>query len=194
MEGTWMSSATAATYEWLYREFTDGVGDTWLCVCFVRDVPPDEALRRMNVVPGSPLEGEGFGVAAYRATGGTVLVEYGWGAVVHDSAGLVSEGSAAAAVRVTIKGGDFGLHENGSLITTFSLYSYCCREGTEPDRLDADVTDLGLHIGGDEPGFVDNPTSAALALAERATGVHFSPAAYKRTALIGSTGHLHPYV
>jgi hypothetical protein len=189
-----MVKATAATYEWLYQEFTDGVGDTWLCACFVQDVPPDEALRRINVVAGSPLEGEGFGVAAYRAKGGTVLIEYGWGAIVYDGAGLLSEGSVAAAVCVTIKGADFKLHKNGDLITTFSLYSYCYREGTEPDRLEADVTDLGLHIGGDEPGFVDNPTSAALALAERATGVHFSPAAYTRTALVGSTEHLHPYV
>ncbi|YCK33862.1 DUF6461 domain-containing protein [Actinomadura sp. ATCC 39365] len=186
--------ATAAAYEWLYQEFTDGVGDTWLCACFVQDVPPDEALRRINVVAGSPLEGEGFGVAAYRARGGTVLIEYGWGAIVYDSARLLSEGSAAAAVRVTIKGADFKFHENGDLVTTFSLYSYCHREGTEPDRLEADVTDLGLHVGGDEAGFVDNPTAAALALADRATGVRFSSAAYTRTALIGSTEHLYPYV
>ncbi|MED7929157.1 DUF6461 domain-containing protein [Nonomuraea sp. LP-02] len=189
-----MVKATAATYEWLHQEFTDDVGDTWLCVCFVQDVPPDEALRRIDVVPGSPLGGEGFGVAAYRAKGGTVLVEYGWGAIVHDSAGLLSEGSAAAAVCATIKGADFAFHQNGDLITTFSLYSYRYREGAEPDRLEADVTDLGLHVGGGEPGFVDDPTAAALALAERATGVRFSPAAYARTALVGSTEHLHPYV
>ncbi|MGA5764060.1 DUF6461 domain-containing protein [Nonomuraea bangladeshensis] len=186
-----MVKATAATYEWLHQEFTDGVGDTWLCVCFVQDVSPDEALRRIGVVAGSPLEG--FGVAAYRARGGTVLVEYGWGAIVHNNAGLLSEGSAAAAVSVTIKGAGFKFHENGNLLTTFSLYSYRYREGAEPDRLEADVTDLGLHLDGDEPGFVDDPACAALALAERATGVHFSPAAYRRTALVGSTEHLHPY-
>lgn len=157
-----MAKATAAAYEWLYQEFADGVGDTWLCACFVRDVSPDVALRRIDVVPGSPLEGDGFGVAACRAEGGTVLVEHGWGAIVHDRAGL--------------------------------LYSYRCREGGDPDRLEADVTDLGLHIDGDEPGFVDNTTSAALALAERATGVRLSSEAYTRDALVGSTEHLHPYV
>ncbi|GAA1745293.1 hypothetical protein GCM10009734_60270 [Nonomuraea bangladeshensis] len=181
-----MVKATAATYEWLHQEFTDGVGDTWLCVCFVQDVPPDEALRRIGVVAGGPLEG--FGVAAYRARGGTVLVEYGWGAIVYNNAGLLSEGSAAAAVSVTINGAGFKFHENGDLLTTFSLYSYRYREGAEPDRLEADVTDLELHIRGDEPA------AAALALAERATGVHLSPAAYRRTALVGSTEHLHPYV
>ncbi|WP_406673980.1 hypothetical protein WBK31_38075 [Nonomuraea sp. N2-4H] len=79
--------ATAAAYEWLYQEFTDDVGDTWLCACFVRDSPPEEALRRIDVVAGSPLEGEGFGVAAYRTDGGTVLIEYGWGGVVYNGAG-----------------------------------------------------------------------------------------------------------
>ncbi|GAA4915837.1 hypothetical protein HD597_010836 [Nonomuraea thailandensis] len=185
-----MVKAMAATYEWLYQEFTDGVGDAWLCAAFVRDVLPGDALRRIDVVPGSPMEGEGFGVAAYRAKGGTALVEYGWGGVLRDQAGLLSEGSAAATVRVTIKGADFSFHENGDLITTFSLYSYRFREGTDPDRFQSDVADLGLHGDGDEPGH----TSAALALAERAAGVHLSRAAYSRTPLVGSTVRLHPYV
>jgi hypothetical protein len=189
-----MVKVLAATYKWLYQEFTDSVGDTWLCVGFVRDVLPGDALRRIDVVPGSPLDGEGFGVAAYRAEGGTVLVEYGWGGVLRCGADLLSEGAAAATVRMTIKGADFSFHENGDLITTFSLYSFRFREGADPDRLRADVVDLGLHVNGDEPGFVDNPASAALALAERATGVHLSRAAYGRTPLVGSTEHLHPYV
>ncbi|MEV4567282.1 hypothetical protein AB0K12_26255 [Nonomuraea sp. NPDC049419] len=180
-----MGKAAAGTYEWLYQEFTDDVGETWLCACFVQRVSPDEALRRIGVVPGSPLEGEGFGVAAYRAEGGTVLIEYGWGAVVYHRAGVLSKGSVAAAVNVTIEGADFTFHRDGNLITTFSLYS-----GGESDCLEGDVTDLGLHVGGDA---TDDPTSAALALSERATGVHFSPAAYARTALIGSTEHLFPY-
>ena len=32
-----MSSATAATYKWLYQEFTTDT--TWLCVSFVRIFP-----------------------------------------------------------------------------------------------------------------------------------------------------------
>ncbi len=56
-----MSDATAA--------FTDGVGQTWVCVGFVRDLAPQEALHRIGATPG---------VAAYAADGGTVLTEYGW--------------------------------------------------------------------------------------------------------------------
>ncbi|MEU4331312.1 DUF6461 domain-containing protein [Nonomuraea dietziae] len=188
-----MVKANAATYEWLYQEFTDGTDETWLCACFVRDVAPNEALRRIDVVPGSPLIGEGFGVAALPAKGGTVLIEYGWGGVVYSRAGLLSAGSTAAAVRVTSEDKEFAFHENGALTTAFELYFYSGRQGAEPDRLESDVADLALHVDLDAPGYVGNPTPA-LALAERVTGVHLSPAAYKRTALVGSTEHLDPYV
>ncbi|GAA2686301.1 DUF6461 domain-containing protein [Nonomuraea recticatena] len=188
-----MSKATAATYEWLYQEFTDGVGETWLCVSFVRDLSPEEALQRINVIPGSPLVGEGFGVAACSARGGTVLIEQGWGGIVHNESDILSEGSSAAAVHVTINRADFAYYEDGRLITTFGLYSYRYREGTDPDRLAADVVELGMAIDGDEPG-INEPTSAALALAERATGVHLPRAGYGQTALVGSTEHLYPYV
>ncbi|GAA3309954.1 hypothetical protein GCM10020219_014630 [Nonomuraea dietziae] len=183
----------AATYEWLYQEFTDGVGETWLCVSFVQDMSPEEALRRIGVIPGSPLVGDGFGVAACRTRGGTVLIEDGWAGIVYDKSDLLSEGSSAAAVQVTINRADFAFYEGGRLITTFGLYGYRYREGTDPDRLAADVVELGMVIDGDEPGF-DEPTSAALALAERATGVHLPRAGYGRTALVGSTEHLYPYV
>ncbi|MFI6484899.1 DUF6461 domain-containing protein [Nonomuraea sp. NPDC050663] len=189
-----MVKANAATYEWLYQEFTDDMDDTWLCACFVQGVPPDECLRRINVVPGSPLIGDGLGVAAVPARGGTVLVECGWGGVVYSQAGLLSAGSSAAAVLVTSEGRDFVFHENGALITAFDLYFYSERQGARPDRLQSDVTDLGLHVDVDAPGYVDNSVAAALALAERVTGVHLSPAAYQRTALVGSTEHLDPYV
>ncbi|MEU8377626.1 hypothetical protein [Streptosporangium sp. NPDC048865] len=36
--------ATAATYEWLYREFTDDEESTWLYAGFVQGVSPGEAL------------------------------------------------------------------------------------------------------------------------------------------------------
>lgn len=39
-----MNGATAETYEWLCREFTDDAHDTWLFATFVRDLPPRAAL------------------------------------------------------------------------------------------------------------------------------------------------------
>ncbi|MEU4541667.1 DUF6461 domain-containing protein [Streptosporangium sp. NPDC023825] len=187
-----MSSATAAAYEWLCQEFSDGVGEIWLFAGFVRDLSPEKALQRIGVIPG-PLGESGFGVAAYAADGGTALIEYGWAGIIYNCDMELSEGTAAAAVRATINNRDFTHSVDGRLITTFSLYSYRFREGADPDRLQADVEDLGMDINGDQPDFLDDPVSSALALAERATGVHLSPACFARPALIGSTDHLHPY-
>ncbi|GAA0826562.1 DUF6461 domain-containing protein [Streptosporangium amethystogenes subsp. fukuiense] len=185
-----MSSATAATYEWLYREFTDDADETWLYATFVQGLSPQEALRRIGVAPG-PLD-SGFGVAAYAARGGTVLIECGWAGVIYDMAGPLSVGASAAAVLATIKNEDFAYCVDGQLVTTFDLCSYSLREGSDPDRLQADVEDLGLNDG-DPLEFPDDPISRALALAERATGVHLSAARYASPALSGPTDHLEPY-
>ncbi|MBG0819625.1 hypothetical protein HS048_02510 [Planomonospora sp. ID91781] len=186
-----MSGATAATYEWLYREFTYGVDETWLYATFVQGLSPQEALRRIGVAPG-PLEDSGFGVAAYAARGGTVLIECGWAGIIYDMAGRLSAGTSAAAVIATVKREDFAYCVDGRLVTTFDLYSYSLREGSDPDRLHAEVENLGLNDG-DPLEFPDDPISRALALAERATGVHLSAARYGGPALIGSTDHLEPY-
>ncbi|WP_169953043.1 DUF6461 domain-containing protein [Microbispora sp. H11081] len=187
-----MSGATAETYEWLYREFTDDTHDTWLFATFVRDLSPQEALRRIGVAPG-PLGDSGFGIAAYAADGGIVLIECGWAGIVYDMAGPLSVGTSAAAVFATIKNEDFAYCVNDQLVTTFSLYSYSLREGSDPDRLQSDVEDLGMNIDGDQFGFPENPISRALALAERATGVHLSSSRYAGPALMGPIDHLAPY-
>ncbi|WP_084962917.1 DUF6461 domain-containing protein [Thermoactinospora rubra] len=183
-----MDGATAATYEWLRGEFSDAE-ETWLCAGFVRDLSPREALRRIHVTPGS-LSESGQGVAAYAADGGTVLIEYGWARTVYDKARLLSVGTVAASVYVNIKNDGFTYCVDGRQITTFSLYAYSLREGADPDRLQSDVEDLGMDIDGNQLGFPDDPVSSALALAERATGVHLSSAHLASPALIGSTDHL----
>lgn len=50
-----------------------------------------------------------------------------------------------------------------------------------------------MDIDGDQLGFPDDSVSSALALAERATGVHLSSARFASPALIGSTDHIYPY-
>ncbi len=187
-----MRSATAATYEWLYQEYT--ADETWLCAAFVKNVRPEEALRRIGVTP-SPFTGDyGFGVTAFAATGGTALVEVGWGEIVYHRADVLSAGSAAAAVAVSSDSADFTYCGDGRPITTFSLYECRSRQGAEPDRLAADLQDLGMDTDFTDPGWRGAPVAAALALAERATGVHLSPAHYAAPALYGSTEHLDPYV
>ncbi|MGW0810185.1 DUF6461 domain-containing protein [Nonomuraea sp. NPDC002799] len=189
-----MSDATAATYEWLYREYTDGMDETWLCACFVREVSPREALRRLGVTPGPITGAYGFGIAAWAARGGAVLVETGWGGVAFENACGLSEGSATAAVFVTSEGADFTYCVDGRLITAFDLYEGRSRTGEDPGRLQADLRELGMETGVEDPGWAGVPTAAALALAERATGVHLSQARYASPALAGPTEHLAPYI
>ncbi|MFI6814484.1 DUF6461 domain-containing protein [Nonomuraea sp. NPDC050328] len=190
MEGGLMSSATAAPYEWLYQEFTTDT--TWLCVSFVRDLSPEAALQRISVTPGT-LDDSGFGIGAYAARGGTALIEYGWGGIVYYRSDLLSGGTTSAAVFANINNDDFAYYVDGQLITTFGLHSYGYRRGASPDQFQSDLGDLGMRLDDEEPYFVDNPVSSALALAERVSGVHLPRAHYARDALIGAVGHLDPY-
>ncbi|GAA4983334.1 hypothetical protein HD597_010036 [Nonomuraea thailandensis] len=179
-----MGGATAADYAWLSDRWTDGVGTTQLCINFVRDLSPADALRRIKVTSGTLGK---FSVAAYAAQGGTVLADTGWATkYVTNVAEPLSLGTAVATVFATVEDSDFTFWLNERLITTFGLYGYRYREGDDPDRLLADVRELGLY--GD--GYGENPIASALALASRATGVHLSRAHYARPALTGSTDHL----
>ncbi|NRQ30876.1 hypothetical protein HII36_03355 [Nonomuraea sp. NN258] len=187
-----MSGATATTYEWLYREFTDDADDTWLYVGFVRGLSPEDALRRLGITPG-PLGESGFGVAAYGTDAGTVLIEVGWAGIVHDQADRLSVGTVAASVFATSDDDGFTYCVDGELITTFDLYGYPERSGSDPDRLQAEIEVLGMDVDGELPELPGDAVSRALALAERVTGVHLSPARYAGAALIGPCDHLDPY-
>ncbi|MFI7419440.1 DUF6461 domain-containing protein [Nonomuraea sp. NPDC049684] len=100
----------------------------------------------------------------------------------------LSLGTAAATVFADVEDSDFTYEVNDRLITTFGLYGYRYREGDDPDRLLADVRELGLY--GDGDGYGEDPVAGALALASRATGVHLTRAHYAQPALTGSTDHL----
>ncbi|MED7928691.1 DUF6461 domain-containing protein [Nonomuraea sp. LP-02] len=187
-----MSGATVTTYEWLYDEFTDGLGEPWLHAGFVHGLHPEDAMQRIGITPG-PLDEAGSGVTAYAAHGGTVLLERCGEGIVYGNAHLLSEGTAAAAVRVTLKGEDFIYYVKDQLITTFSLFSYRFREDSDPDRLRSDLQELGMNLDDERPEFPEHPVASALALAERATGVHLSPAHYADPALTGTTGYMDRY-
>ncbi|MFF4197486.1 DUF6461 domain-containing protein [Nonomuraea sp. NPDC001831] len=181
-----MGGATSADYAWLSDRWTDGVGTTALCITFVRDLSPADALRRIKVTPGTRGD---FNVAAYAARGGTVLADTGWATkYVSNLAEPLSLGTAVATVFANVEDSDFTYEVNDRLITTFGLYGYRYREGDDPDRLLTDVRELGLYD--DVDGYGADPVPGALALASRATGVHLSRAHYARLALTGSTDHL----
>ncbi|MGI5491479.1 DUF6461 domain-containing protein [Microtetraspora malaysiensis] len=176
--------ATAADYAWLRDRWTDGVRTATLCINFVADLSPGEALRRFGVAPGASGE---YTIAAYEATGGTVLAETGWATRYSRQYDPLSARTKAATVQVDIKGAQFTYEVNDRLITTFSLYSYRFREGDDPDQLLDDVRELGLF---DASGDL---VPSALALASRATGVDLSRNQYTRPSLTGSTDHLYDF-
>ncbi|WP_066362916.1 DUF6461 domain-containing protein [Herbidospora mongoliensis] len=160
-----MSKATARTYTWLYRDSTDDAGDTWLEVAFVRGLSPDEALAR--VAPEKELY-------ASPAAGGTVVFFGGLSEHPHHLAGLLSAGTSAALVVVTVNDDRFSYYEDGRLVTGFSLFSYDLREGLAPDLLGPETEDLGLHLTGESIDFPRDYVTRALALADRVTGVRLS--------------------
>ncbi|WP_182881596.1 DUF6461 domain-containing protein [Microbispora sp. H10949] len=179
-----MGGATAADYAWLRDRWTDGVGTTTLCINFVASLSPDEALRRFGVTPDTSGE---FTIAAYEATGGTVLAETGWATGNGRQHDPLSARTKAATVQVDIKDAEFTFEVNNRLITTFSLFSYRFREGDDPDRFLDDVRALDLF---DASGDL---VPSALALASRATGVDLSRTQYARPSLTGSTDHLYGF-
>ncbi|WP_435867094.1 DUF6461 domain-containing protein [Streptosporangium canum] len=138
----------------------------WLYACFIRGLSPGVALQRIGVAPG-PLGESGFGVAAYRGGGGAVLIECGWAGIIHDRADLLSVGTVAASVFATTDNDGFTYRVDGDLITTFDLYSYPGRSGSDPDRLQADVEALGMDVDGELPESPSEPYRGAVRPLER---------------------------
>lgn len=104
-----MGGATAADYAWLRDRWTDGVGTTTLCVNFVASLSPGEALRRFGVTPGTSGD---YTIAAYEATGGTVLAQTGWATSNSRQYDPLSACTKAATVYVDIKGDEFTCEVN----------------------------------------------------------------------------------
>ncbi|GAB1822086.1 DUF6461 domain-containing protein [Herbidospora sp. RD11066] len=157
-----MRKATARTYTWLSRDSTDGAGDTWLEVAFVRGLSPDEALARL--APEKEIY-------AAPAEGGTVVFFGELSEHPDRATAFLSAGTSAALVLITTHDDYFAYYEDGRLITRFGLFAYNLREGVAPDLLGPEVEDLRLHLTGESIDFPEDHVARALALADRATGV-----------------------
>ncbi|WP_405140731.1 DUF6461 domain-containing protein [Sphaerisporangium sp. NBC_01403] len=211
-----MSGATAADYAWL-GDYDGYSGDSGFCVTFVHDLSPEEAFRRIGVTPAERA-GDPFGpsldrpIAACAAIGGTVLVETGgYAGTLAEVTRRLSEGTVTAAVH---RGLDpqFVYAADGQLVTGFEPDAPYLRWGRHPDRLLAHMRELGMPTGEDElhdqqdddgrndghdesdestDAGADDPVIAAVALAERATGVRVTAAHLARPALVGSAAHLY---
>ncbi|MEV4164016.1 DUF6461 domain-containing protein [Nonomuraea dietziae] len=175
--------APAESYAWFVeaceRE-SDGFSAT-----FVRNLSAEEALRRIGVTPGD-VSGEG-GIEAWAASGGAVLVDYGYVELPE----ALSRGTEAATVFSGFGEEDFVYTVDGVVVTRFELYLPDWRQGSDPDRLLAHMRDLGMPVEEEDPDYYRVRITRALALAERATSVHLSPAHHAIPAITGSVDGLY---
>ncbi|MFC4586049.1 DUF6461 domain-containing protein [Sphaerisporangium corydalis] len=194
-----MGGVTAADYAWFREEPGESLCRSGGCLTFVRDMSPEEAFHRLGVTPEpagrgvvpDPTDGPGHLISAYPAIGGTVLLEGGgYAGTLAEVTRRLSAGTAMAAVSLgTASGLEFLFAADGQAVTGFRPDEPHERWGRDPDRLLGHMRDLGMPVDGDDDGF--DPLGAALALAERATGVRVTRAHLTVRPLTGSAEHLY---
>ncbi|MGW4640608.1 DUF6461 domain-containing protein [Sphaerisporangium sp. NPDC004334] len=192
-----MNGATAADYAWFDEEY-----EGWpFCLTLVKDVDPEEALRRIGVtpLPGSELEQvHDFPIAACPAIGGTALLEYnGFAGTLAEVIRRLSPGTVMAAVFLNVNADQqFVFAADGRLVTGFEPDGSDARWGDDPDRLLPQMLDLGMPTKDEEAdAALDDddydPILTVMALAERATGVRVTHEHLRRPAFAGSAAHLY---
>lgn len=158
---------------------------------FVRHPDEREVLRRFGVAPQDvgPLTDEDV-YERFDATGGgcdlvmavelgdwTVAVEwYGWQGVRPE---VLRELSRDGGQAVAVSRHDYGHHRlayaaDGQVVTSFDPSFPSARYGTDPDRLNGHLRDLGIDPAAADQ--IENHIPAAVALASRISGVVLTPA------------------
>ncbi|WP_049563556.1 DUF6461 domain-containing protein [Nonomuraea sp. SBT364] len=170
---------------------SETLGDIY-CVSFVRNLSPDEVLRRFGVNEDT-IEEVAFGDLDERSIdsmrddaagyiGATKLGEWavvvepgGWQlAVDHDVYGPVSRRTEVVSVcRHDYAQDTFAYIVDGTPVVTFDPRYPDIRSGTDPDRFAAEMREAGLDPAADAD--TDHPIERAFALAARITGLTFSP-------------------
>jgi Family of unknown function (DUF6461) len=182
-----VAEATAADYAW-FKEH-------WLrqafCITLVRGLDEVEVLRRLGgersqlrmLTVGEAAELSGSLHAGYpqlvlvaRAGGWAVAVEdNGWEGSRPEVLRALSRGSQAVSVYRNVNAlGQFSDAVDGRLLVGFELLFPQRRWGGQPDLLLPQMRAVGLDPDRHEPSY-DDAVIAALALAERLTGVHLDP-------------------
>lgn len=182
-----MAEATAADYAWL--------DDHWLreafCITLVRGLDEAELLRRFGGERGQPrtLTAREAGelssslragypqiVLATRIGVWAVAVEdNGWEGSRPEVLRALSRGTQAVSVYRNVNAlAYFSDAVDGELLVQFELLFPQRRWGSRPDLLLAQMRGVGLDPDRPEPPY-DQVDAAALALAERVTGVHLDP-------------------
>jgi hypothetical protein len=185
--GASVAAATAADYAWF--------NDHWLrqafCITLVRGLDEVEVLRRFGgersqpraLTVGEAGELSGSLQAGYpqivlvaRAGGWVVAVEdNGWEGWRPEVLRALSRGTQAVSVYRNVDAlGYFSDAVDGALLVQFELLFPQRRWGSQPDLLLPQMRAVGLDPNWHEPPYGQVDT-AALALAERVTGVHLDP-------------------
>ncbi|PZG19237.1 DUF6461 domain-containing protein [Nonomuraea aridisoli] len=180
--------ASPEDYEWQDSE----LGDIYTIV-FVRGLDEHEVLRRLGaadedirmIEDGDRTYPEGsWIITVVRIGEWTIAIEdCGWRGLQLEVLGALSrDGGEALAVHRH----DYAQHQvtyavDGQLITDINPRFPIDRQGTDPDRLNRHLRELGIDPAADDS--IDNPIPAALALASRITGVMLTPQHLRRPIL-----------
>jgi Family of unknown function (DUF6461) len=196
-----VAEATAADYAWF--------NDHWLgeafCITLVRGLGEAEVLRRfggersqartLTVAEAGELSGSlqaGYPqlVLVATADGWSVAVEangfQGWRPEVLRA---LSRGGQAVSVLDNSMEAYFSYAADGRLLVQFELLVPRRRWGSRPDLLLAQMRAVGLDPDRDQPPGGERNT-AALALAERVTGVHLDPEVLEGPLLVAEIAPL----
>jgi hypothetical protein len=186
-KGASVAEVTAADYTWF--------NDHWLresfCITLVRGLDEAEVLRRFGGERSQPCTltvgewGELSGsfhagypqiVLVAKAGGWAVGVEdNGWEGSRPEVLRALSRGTQAVSVYRNVNGlGYFSDAMDGEVLVQFELLVPQRRWGSQPDLLLPQMRAVGLDPDWHEPPYGQVDT-AALALAERVTGVHLDP-------------------
>ncbi|MEU8265789.1 DUF6461 domain-containing protein [Sphaerisporangium sp. NPDC049002] len=166
-----MSGTGHTGYDWFSR------GDTGYCFTFVRDLTPEEALRRVGVEPLTDEDDEddlleGLLVAEPCEGGALLIEENGYAATMDQVLRPLSAGTVVVSVFRNVNFDQtFVLYEGGEEILSFDpQFPGDSRSGSEPDRHLVEMRELGLVTADGEDGPKADVTTA-LVLAESLTGV-----------------------
>ncbi len=183
---------TAVDYQW-FAERPAGLAEAY-CLTLVRGLTPAEFLRRVGAAPGVRYAGLGpmfepsmdigrggaellIGVTPVAGTGG----EWALGVEINGFLGAteevllaLSEGTVAVSVYRNFNATDhFYWAEDGDIRLDFTPAEPRYRDGSTPDAVLGLMRQVGFDLD-DDDGMLEGSDEAALALAERLTGVRLT--------------------
>jgi hypothetical protein len=186
---------TVSDYGWLESDERPGA---WMgeasCFTFVRGISVEEVVASAGFETVEDLDLSDDPDAAERLADEGIAVfvaDNGWTVVYQDN-GFPDQFANAILASSAVEQGvvafwnvnsvtEFSYWEAGTLVASFDFPDD--RHGSEPDRLLADMRDLGL-VPDEEEGFVDLLYAKLMALAERITGVRLGPNFLQRRVIV----------